>query len=544
MDESTDKQRVSVLRLTVVVLGVVIALGAAYLVFVGPPKFASANPETIFAGYVDVTTEPTYHFETPVSQATSDVILAFVVADKTMPCEPSWGAAATLDQAATKFDIDRRIAQLRLGGGNVRVSFGGQANSELGTVCADEAALVRAYRSVIDRYRLGSIDVDLEGTALTDEASLVRRAQALHTVQQDLAAANRPVEIWLTLPVSLNGLEPAGLHAVDVMLTAGVELAGVNAMTMNFGTGLPPDTDMSNASEQAVSKLNSQLITLYGNHGRELSESQAWRQIGMTPMIGQNDVPGERFTIGDAGSVNAFALKRQLGMLSMWSLNRDQTCGLPLPKVSDVVYNTCSGVDQSGKSFSETLWQGTKVPAFPEQSPGSLAGQPAPSGSGSGSASASGAAAGSGSSGASSSSSGASASALPSVTGGPEDAYDSSPYVIWDSAVAYPVNTKVVWHQQVYQAKRWTSGFAPDTQVAKPEDTPWRLLGPVLPGESPAPLPTLPPGTYPQWSAATQYQAGARVQVDLVPYQAKWFTQGQKPDPKGGSKSPWALVSQ
>ena len=228
----------------------------------------------------------------------------------------------------------------------------------------------------------------------------------------------------------------------------------------------------------------------------------------MTPMIGQNDVPGERFTIGDAGSVNAFALKRQLGMLSMWSLNRDQTCGLPLPKVSDVVYNTCSGVDQSGKSFSETLWQGTKVPAFPEQSPGSLAGQPAPSGSGSGSASASGAAAGSGSSGASSSSSGASASALPSVTGGPEDAYDSSPYVIWDSAVAYPVNTKVVWHQQVYQAKRWTSGFAPDTQVAKPEDTPWRLLGPVLPGESPAPLPTLPPGTYPQWAPPPSTRRG------------------------------------
>ena len=221
MDESTDKQRVSVLRPTVVVLGVVIALGAAYLVFVGPPKFASANLETIFAGYVDVTTEPTYHFETPVSQATSDVILAFVVADKTMPCEPSWGCG---DVGPGGHQIrhrppDRPIAA---GRGNVRVSFGGQANSELGTVCADEAALVRAYRSVIDRYRLGSIDVDLEdGT--TDEASLVRRAQALHTVQQDLAAANRPVEIWLTLPVSLNGLEPAGLHAVDVMLTAGVE---------------------------------------------------------------------------------------------------------------------------------------------------------------------------------------------------------------------------------------------------------------------------------------------------------------------------------
>ena len=49
----------------------------------------------------------------------------------------------------------------------------------------------------------------------------------------------------------------------------------MNAMTMNFGTGLPPDTDMSNASEQAVSKvLNSQLITLYGNHGRGFRRSR------------------------------------------------------------------------------------------------------------------------------------------------------------------------------------------------------------------------------------------------------------------------------
>ena len=59
-----------------------------------------------------------------------------------------------------------------------------------------------------------------------------------------------------------------------------------------------------------------------------------------------------------------------------------------------------------------------------------------------------------------------------------------SPYPSGTPRRPYPANVKVVWQQQVYQAKRWTTGFAPDTQVAKPEETPWRLIGPVAAGAS------------------------------------------------------------
>ncbi len=41
--------------------------------------------------------------------------------------------------------------------------------------------------------------------------------------------------MWLTLPVSPNGLTADGLRVVDQMLSAGVDLAGVNGMTMDFG---------------------------------------------------------------------------------------------------------------------------------------------------------------------------------------------------------------------------------------------------------------------------------------------------------------------
>lgn len=528
------EHRVSIIRVAIIVVSLVAALVAGFLLFFGVPKFAESTPGTMFAGYVDVTAEPKYHFESPINPATEAVILGFVVADKTNPCAPSWGGVATLEQAATTFDIDRRIEQLRISGGNARVSFGGAANEELATTCTDEGALAKAYQSVVDRYELTSIDFDIEGDALRNAASIDRRAKALRAVQESRPEAAEPLAIWVTLPVALTGLLPDGERVVDAMLAAGVELAGVNAMTMNYGDALPPGVDMSNASEQSVIKMNQQLVEIFARHGQELSNNEMWTKIGMTPMIGQNDVPTEQFSLGDAASVNAFALERRIAQLSMWSLNRDQTCGVPLPKQSDIVYNTCSSVDQRGVSFAETLWANTKVPALPLPSEPPLDGS---SESASPSATSSAGPSGSAS---------ASPGAEESANVAPDSVVDditTSPYVIWDPAVSYPVNTKVVWHKQVYEAKKWTSGFAPDTQVARPQDTPWLLIGPVMPNDKPAPLPTLPPDTYPQWRAEVPYQAGARVQVGLVPYQAKWFSQGQLPNPTGGATSPWALVS-
>ena len=73
-------------------------------------------------------------------------------------------------------------------------------------------------------------------------------------------------------------------------------------------------------------------------------------------------------------------------------------------------------------------------------------------------------------------------------------------------------------------------------------DSPWTLLGPVLPGDTPSPLPTLPADSYPQWDATQAYVAGTRVQLGLVPYEAKWWTQGQEPGTSVAGGSPWVLV--
>ena len=72
---------------------------------------------TCFSRYVDVTNTPAYPFETPPGPAQSNVTLAFVVSGADDRCAPRWGGAYTLDAASSDLDLDRRISQLRLVGG-------------------------------------------------------------------------------------------------------------------------------------------------------------------------------------------------------------------------------------------------------------------------------------------------------------------------------------------------------------------------------------------------------------------------------------------
>lgn len=499
--------RISPVRLGVVVLAAVLTVGG--LVAVARPIVSPPPPPdpTGFAAYVDVTATPSYPFETPDSQADQNVILSFIVASPTDACSPSWGGYYGLDQAASALELDRRIAQLRSVGGSASVSFGGQANTELATECTDQGALTDAYRQVIDRYELTSIDLDIEGSDLADSAGATRRARSMAALQSEAREAGRTLDIWLTLPVSTSGLTPEGQAQLTAMLAAGVDLTGVNGMTMDFGTA-DVSGHMGQAVEDATLALQAQAFAAFKDAGRKLSTVDSWNRVGITPMIGQNDVPGEVFTIEDAQQVNRFAREHGVGRISMWSANRDSTCQRPLPTVTTVVQDNCSGIDQAGMSFASVLADDT-VPAIPAApAPPTTTPQPVAGNDG------------------------------PEIVDDPA----TSPYPIWDALGTYPAGTKVVWKHNVYQAKWWNSGADPTTPYASEYDNPWLLLGPVMPGDTPAPLPTIPAGTYPDWNPAKAYVAGQRVQLDGVAYEAKWWSQDQRPGQPVAGGSPWVLV--
>lgn len=459
------------------------------------------------AGYVDVTATPSYAFEEQSGSLNQNVVLSFVVADEADPCQPSWGTFYSLDEASAALDLDRRIARTNQQGGEVVVSFGGQLNDELASSCTDPKSLAEAYRSVIDRYDLSTIDIDIEGDDLSNGEAGERRAAVLADLQESRAQAGTPLAIWVTLPVAPTGLTSEGTDAVAQLLEAGVDIAGVNVMTMDYGTSRDSETSMSETAIAALRGTHSQLRTLYRQQEIELGSKAIWNKMGATPMIGQNDVASEVFTLADAKTLNTFAKEQSLGRMSMWSLNRDATCGSNYPDVKRVS-TSCSGIDQGSTKFVELL--GESFTGIPRDAAGiETTSEPTPE---------------------------------------PADLTDdpaTSPYPIWAENKPYQQDNKVVWHRNVYVAKYWTQGDVPDNPVLQASETPWQLVGPVLPGEKPLPTLSIPAGTYPEWSGDTVYTKGKRVLFDGAGYEAKWWTLGDSPAAEGANAdaSPWLKLS-
>ena len=191
----------------------------------------------------------------------------------------------------------------------------------------------------------------------------------------------------------------------------------------------------------------------------------------------------------------------------MWSLNRDQTCGSNYVDTS-IVSDACSGVKQGKTTFASVL---------SAKFDGRIAlGERAVT------------------------------TSEPTAAAQATDDPATSPYAIWSPTASYLTGTKVVWHHNVYEAKWWTKGDLPDNPVLNACETPWDLVGPVLPGETPIPQPTLPAGTYPDWSGTAAYDKGARILFDGVPFEAKWWTQGDSPEAASSDPdtSPWTPLTQ
>ncbi|WP_454293313.1 carbohydrate-binding protein [Salana multivorans] len=497
-------RRLSLVRLTVLVVVV------AAIAFAGYARFqwwedqrAAGHATPWFAAYVDTTAVPAHAFESPQAEEDRNVVLAFIVAESPTDCTASWGTYQTTTEAQDELDLDRRIARLRQAQGDVVVSFGGEANSELALACDDVEELTAQYQAVLDRYRPTAIDFDVEGEALADAASRERRAEAVAQLQ---AARSEPLAIWLTLPVGPDGLTPDGVATVRAFLEAGVRLDGVNAMTMNY-TGQDAADDQARVAIASLRVMHRQLKAIYADRGTPIGDQTAWRMVGATPMIGQNNVPGEVFTLEDARTLNEFALEVGIGRMSLWSANRDHTCADAYADLS-VMSVSCSGVDQGDERFTTILGEGF------DGAPGPLDEEDA--------------------------------AAIETIH--PEQVTDdpeTSPYPIWQPGSSYPADTRVVWRRNVYLAKWWNTRSQPDDPSVASTDNPWTLVGPVLPGEKPL-AQQIPEGTYPDWSPTTAYEEGDRVMLDSVAYEAKWWNQGEHPGAGQANpgESAWQVVTE
>jgi hypothetical protein len=287
---------------------------------------AQPGPSRTFAPYVDMTKIKLTLPQLQAASGTNTFMLAFLVSGK--PCEPAWGGTAPIS-ADTK--VLGEITQLRASGGGVIVAFGGYDGLELAQTCTDVPTLQAAYQAVVDKYKAKVLDLDIEHTAIEDPVSIDRRSQALTA----LVAANPGLQVNYTLPATPAGMTDLSVNVIKSAVKFKTPVAVVNLMAMDYGP--PVLTGAMGANAVAAASGAAQQLKSLGMTAR----------IGITPMIGINDTPGETFTLDDAQVVVNYALANgnTVALLAFWSIGRDN--GSCTAQVSAF----CSGITQKDWEF-------------------------------------------------------------------------------------------------------------------------------------------------------------------------------------------------
>jgi hypothetical protein len=228
--------------------------------------------------------------------------------------------------------LRQQIKGLRHMGGDVAICFGGAngAEMELARVIDDVNELTAAYERVVEAYGVSRVNFAIEESALVDQESIDRRSQAIARLQQERASDGRPLEVWLSVPAMPAGLTSDALCVVISAHGAGIDLGGVNLMAMNFGEAAARDPEgrMGDLAIQAAHVVFDQLCDIQNSPNSGPRAERVWAQVGITTMVGQNDTLSERFYQRDAQRLLVFAEEKRLGMLSIWSINRDASTGI------------------------------------------------------------------------------------------------------------------------------------------------------------------------------------------------------------------------
>jgi Glycosyl hydrolases family 18 len=273
--------------------------------------------------------------------------LAFLETAQAGSCTAYWNGDTSEPISYSSFGSD--IAQIQRSGGNVIPSFGGYTADTTGTDIADSctsvSAIAQVYEDVITTYNVPRIDLDVEGTSLSDTAGINRRNEAIAEVESWAAAHGRSIQFSYTLPTFPTGLPSAELAVLQNAVADGARIATVNLLTFDYYIGT--EQNMLTDTETAASALVSQLQSLYPAD----SPAQLWHMVGVTEMPGIDDYgPDETFTKADAIGLLLWARSHGIGTLSFWALQRDNG-GCPGTKGA----STCSGISQPTWYFSHVF---------------------------------------------------------------------------------------------------------------------------------------------------------------------------------------------
>jgi chitinase len=226
------------------------------------------------------------------------------------------------------------IAFIRAHGGDVIMSFGGAAGTEIGMTDPDPAKVEAKYQAVIDEYKLTWIDMDIEGGSINNKDLNHSRNTALVNLQKK----NPGLTVVYTLAADPNGLSRRGLETLRDAKAQGLKVEAVNLMTMDYGEELSKGKKMG---DLAIATVESSY--------KQTQEIDPDIKIGITPDIGINDVKSEIFGLDDAKTVMAWATdKPYVRLIAFWVLQRDRAKG-------NFNQDTASGVTENDWDFNNTF---------------------------------------------------------------------------------------------------------------------------------------------------------------------------------------------
>ncbi len=285
--------------------------------------------ESVFAPYDHMTTKPETTLVDHYQQAGNDAVTAaFILSDGNG--NAAWDGSP--DMRVGEAGLGSEIQAYQDQGGTVIISFGGAVGTMIAQDTTDIASIKTEYQSVTDTYGVTHLDFDIESV---DEAAVDRRNQAL----AELQAENPAVKVSYTLRCRTTGLTNHGQYIVENAKSHGVDIEFVNVMTMNYGW-VPPN---ASTIKDSANGTHSDLTSIFPNK----SATEIWNMVGLTPMIGVNNVGGSH-GLADAQEVASFVQNKGIGLVSFWSLDRDNG-GCPDGSVSA----TCSGISQDPYAFSQ-----------------------------------------------------------------------------------------------------------------------------------------------------------------------------------------------
>jgi chitinase len=241
----------------------------------------------------------------------------------------------------TTQDIEQNLSDVKAfiaAGGHVKASFGGADGTYVENKCSDATSLANAIQGFVDATGITDLDFDVEqGPAETDAINTMR-GQALKMVQDA-----RHVQVAFTLPANPSpggGLDSSGQSVVSHAVSAGVVIHHVNFMTMDYGDGFG-GKPLAPVVTGTLNDGHTQIMSLIPG----ISSADAWKVVGVIPMIGKND-DSEVFSLDDATTTATFCETNHVGLVSFWSIDRDQPG-------SD--YNTSSTVESTAFAFNAIL---------------------------------------------------------------------------------------------------------------------------------------------------------------------------------------------